>query len=81
MLFIDLSRHKFETYIVSDKPGELTNGIDETPDCDNVCGTVVISNLNDHCLMYGAEIDCSISTNHTSLNNYCEIKTSRGRLV
>lgn len=71
--------HKFEGYITADDPNEKPNGLDEIPDCEDYIGTVVGTNLNEHCLMYGAEIDCCLTTEHNSLNNYCEIKTSRGK--
>jgi len=74
-----MCRHKFETYITSDWPSTQANG-DEVPDCDDTYSTVVTSCLNGHCLMYGAEVDCCIQSEHTDLNNYCEIKTSKGML-
>lgn len=75
----DIFSHKFENYIVSDKPNEIPNGSEIIPDLDDQYGTVVVTYLNNHCLMYGAEIDCCISDEHISLNNYCEIKTCKGK--
>ena len=74
---------KFESYITSDSATSihsdvLKQEIDDVPDPENNYSTVVKSYLDNHCLMYAAEIDCCGSKEHSSLSDYCEIKTSRG---
>ena len=51
---------------------------ESVPDPRNNYSTIVLSNLSEHLLFYGAEVDCCIDDKHESLSNYCEIKTSRG---
>ena len=38
---------------------------------------MVNSKLGEHSLLYAAEVDCCAEKQHISLNDYCEIKTSR----
>ena len=48
--------HKFESYITTDHPMDIPNGVDDVPDQENNFGTVVTSKLNEHYLFYSAEI-------------------------
>jgi phenylalanyl-tRNA synthetase beta chain len=42
---------------------------------------VVKAKLANHVLVYAAEVDCCSSKEHTSLNDYCELKTCRGESI
>ena len=72
---------KFESYITSDEPNKTPNGLDDVPDPENNCATVVATSINNHALTYAGEVDCCLSEQHSSLNNYCEIKTSKGTSI
>lgn len=77
---------KFESYVTSDTPNQSHREIveqakNETPDQENNYGTVVKTNLSNHCLVYAAEVDCCSKNEHTDLNDYCELKTSRGEKI
>jgi RAT1-interacting protein len=47
-------------------------------DPENNYATLVNSKFGEHSLVYAAEVDCCACKHHTSLEDYCEIKTSRG---
>lgn len=59
--------------------GEL-NTVEPVDPEDNY-STVIRTRLQSHSLVYAAEVDCCIEAEHKSLNNYCEIKTSRGTSI
>ncbi len=42
---------------------------------------MVKAKLANHVLVYAAEVDCCSSKEHTSLNDYCELKTCRGESI
>jgi RAT1-interacting protein len=73
---------KFETYVTSDLPDTsheqvLASALNTTPDPDDNYSTVVQAQVGNHKLVYTAEIDCCLEKQHTSLNDYCELKTQK----
>ena len=62
---------KFESYLTA-KSGEKPD-IEEQLNLNNEFGVVVSSKLGSHSIMFGGEVDCSLSSH----NKYVELKTTR----
>lgn len=59
----------------------MPDNFEDAPDPENNFGTVVMSKLQQHYMLYAAEIDCCKFEKHHALNDYCEIKTSKGQTI
>jgi hypothetical protein len=53
----------------------------DVPDQENNFASVCSSYLDQHMLLYSAEVDCCMLDEHKSLNDYCELKTSFGTSI
>ncbi len=74
--------HKFESYVTADLPDEKpTLEHHESPDPESNYASVVVTRLNQKSLVYGAEIDCCMLDEHSTLGDYCELKTSFGKSI
>lgn len=70
--------HKFESYVTSDLPNTEPPGLDDVPDQENNFACVVTTSLDEHKLLYPAEVDCCLNDEHKTLRDFCELKTSVG---
>ena len=66
------------TFIESDSPTEVPDGAADVPDPEDNYAAAIVSDLDKMKLFYCAEIDCCMQEEHSSLSDYCEIKTARG---
>jgi RAT1-interacting protein len=72
--------YKFESYVTTDdRESIITNDtIEKTPDNSDQYFSMINAELNKNRLLYGAEVDCCFNSQHNSLKDYCELKTSAG---